>query len=261
MAVPAPPSLSADPAAGGLPETALAAIAPRPIQGRAMKLLLIEDDVSTADYVRHGLAELGHACDHAGDGLDGLTAALTNGYDAIILDRNLPKLDGLSVLQALRSEGRRTPVLILSALGQVDDRVKGLNAGCDDYLIKPFSFQELIARLTAILRRASADGAVSTRLLLADLELDLLARTARRGARRIDLLNKEFQLLEYMLRHAGHVVTRTMMLEAVWDYSFDPGTNVIDVHISRLRAKIDGAGELALLHTVRGAGYRLGTEA
>ncbi|QMW24530.1 winged helix-turn-helix domain-containing protein [Sandaracinobacteroides saxicola] len=222
-----------------------------------MKLLLIEDDASTADYVRQGLSELGHACDHAADGLDGLTAALTNAYDALILDRNLPKMDGLSVLQALRAEGKRTPVLILSALGQVDDRVKGLNAGGDDYLVKPFSFQELIARLVAILRRADGEGAVATKMTLLDLELDMLARTARRGARRIELLNKEYQLLEYLMRHQGHVVTRTMMLEAVWDYNFDPGTNVIDVHISRLRAKIDGPGDTPLLHTVRGAGYRL----
>jgi two-component system OmpR family response regulator len=222
-----------------------------------MKLLLIEDDNATADYVRQGLIELGHACDHSETGIDGLTAALTNSYDAIILDRSLPQLDGLSVLQALRAEGRIVPVLTLSALGQVDDRIRGLDSGADDYLPKPFSFQELIARLSAIIRRS--EGVASTTVVrqVADLELDLLARSARRGARNIELFAKEFQILDYLVRHAGQVVTRTMMLEAVWDYGFDTGTNVIDVHISRLRSKIDQPGERPLLHTVRGAGYRL----
>ena len=224
-----------------------------------MKLLLVEDDQPTADYVRQGLRELGHACDHASTGLDGLTAALTGSYDAIILDRNLPQLDGLSVLRALRSEGRKTPVLILSALGQVDDRVQGLRSGSDDYLTKPFSFEELVARLDAIVRRAEgAADPKSTTLAVGDLKLDLLGRTAERAGRPIDLSTKEFQILEYLMRHAGQVVTRTMLLEAVWDYGFDPGTNVIDVHISHLRAKIDQPGEAPLLHTVRGAGYRLG---
>lgn len=222
-----------------------------------MKLLLIEDDRATASYVQQGLAELGHACDHAQTGLDGLTAALTNTYDAIILDRNLPQLDGLSVLQALRSQGQRTPVLILSALGQVDDRIKGLEAGSDDYLTKPFSFGELMARIAAIVRRRSGAATATTTLQVGDLELDLLARSAKRGARRIELLNKEFQLLEYFMRHAGQVVTRTMLLEAAWDYSFDPGTNVIDVHVSRLRGKLEHGEEPPLLHTVRGAGYQL----
>lgn len=224
-----------------------------------MKLLLVEDDAPTADYLQRGLRELGHACDHAATGLEGLTQALTGSYDAIVLDRNLPQLDGLAVLQALRTQGIRTPVLILSALGQVDDRVHGLNAGGDDYLAKPFSFEELIARLSAIVRRregATAPGAA--RLSVADLELDLLGRVAVRGERRIELSTKEFQILEYLMRHAGQVVTRTMLLEGVWDYSFDPQTNVIDVHISRLRMKIDGPREEPLLHTIRGAGYRLG---
>lgn len=222
-----------------------------------MKLLLVEDDSTTANYVRQGLMELGHACDHSSTGIDGLTAALTNSYDAIILDRSLPQLDGLSVLQALRAEGRTVPVLILSALGQVDDRIRGLDSGADDYLPKPFSFQELIARLSAIIRRG--EGVASTTVVrqVADLELDLLARSARRGERNIELFAKEFQILDYLVRHAGQVVTRTMMLEAVWDYGFDTGTNVIDVHISRLRSKIDQPGERPLLHTVRGAGYRL----
>lgn len=223
-----------------------------------MKLLLIEDDAPTADYIRQGLIELGHACDHSATGLDGLTAALTNSYDAVILDRNLPQLDGLSVLQALRAEGRKVPVLILSALGQVDDRIRGLDCGADDYLAKPFSFQELVSRLAAIIRRAEGAASNPTVRRVADLELDLLSRAARRGDRAIDLFPKEFQVLDYLARHAGHVVTRTMMLEAVWDYGFDTGTNVIDVHISRLRSKIDHPGEPPLVHTVRGAGYRLG---
>jgi two-component system OmpR family response regulator len=201
------------------------------------------------------LGELGHSCDRAVDGLDGLTAALTHDYDAIVLDRNLPKMDGLTVLAALRAERRDTPVLLLSALGQVDDRIAGLNAGADDYLAKPFSFQELIARLNALSRRRG--GEASSTLAVGDLRLDRLTRVATRGDRRIELLAKEYQLLEYLMRHAGQVVTRTMLLEAIWEYSFSPGTNVIDVHVSRLRAKIDGEGEAQMIHTVRGAGYRL----
>lgn len=222
-----------------------------------MKLLLVEDDGQTASYISQGLAELGHTCDVAGTGLDGLTAGLTKDYDAIILDRNLPQMDGLSVLGALRSEGRKTPVLILSALGQVDDRVCGLQAGGDDYLAKPFSFQELTARLDAIVRRRNHALPSEKVRRVGDLELDFLSRVARRGARRIDLSNKEFQLLDYFLRHVGQVVTRTMLIEAAWDYNFDPGTNLVEVHISRLRAKLEAPGEVPLLHTVRGAGYRL----
>lgn len=222
-----------------------------------MKLLVIEDDARTADYLRRGLDELGHSCDVAADGVTGLTAALTHGHDAIILDRNLPQLDGLAVLQALRSQGNRTPVLLLSALGEVSDRVAGLRAGGDDYLPKPFSFQELIARLEAIVRRRSAPVEETAQLKVGSLALDLLGRTARRNGRKIQLLNKEFQLLDYLMRHAGQVVTRTMLTEAVWSYDFNPGTNVIDVHISRLRSKIDATGEKPMIHTVRGAGYRL----
>jgi len=222
-----------------------------------MKLLLIEDDKATAGYVCQGLAELGHACDLADNGIDGLTAGLTKEYDAIILDRNLPLLDGLSVLQALRAQALRTPVLILSALGQVDDRICGLNAGGDDYLTKPFSFHELIARLSAIIRRGEGSTTPPRVRRVADLELDLLTRVGRRGDRRIEFSNKEFQLLDYFLRHVGQVITRTMLIEAAWDYSFDPGTNLVDVHISRLRAKLEAEGEAPLLHTIRGAGYRL----
>lgn len=221
-----------------------------------MKLLLVEDDAQTADYVRRGLAELGHGCDLAADGVDGLTAALTHDYDAVILDRNLPRLDGMAVLHALRAQGGRMPVLLLSALGEVSDRIAGLRAGGDDYLPKPFSFQELIARLEAIIRRRTEPTMATTRKV-GSLTLDLLGRRAHRGDRTIELLNKEFQLLDYLTRHAGQVVTRTMLTEAIWDYDFNPGTNVIDVHISRLRAKIDGPSERSMIRTVRGAGYRL----
>lgn len=227
---------------------------------RDLKLLLIEDDAQTADYLAQGLSQLGHSCDRAATAVDGLTAALNMTYDAIILDRNLPGMDGLTVLAAIRREGRETPVLMLSALGQVDHRIAGLNAGADDYLAKPFSFQELVARLQALMRRragpAGGQGGEAT-LEVGALRLDRLSRTAFRGERRIELLPKEYQLLEYMMRHPGHVLTRNMLLEAVWDYSFNPGTNVIDVHISRLRAKIDAPGEAPMIHTVRGAGYRL----
>lgn len=222
-----------------------------------MKLLLIEDDRQTAEYVIRGLGELGHSCDHVANGVDGLAAALDAHHDAVILDRNLPQLDGLAVLSALRAQGNRTPVLVLSALSQVDDKVAGLRAGGDDYLAKPFSFQELIARLEAIVRRRDRDTSSTTHLRVGSLTLDLLGRTARRAGRDIQLLNKEFQLLEYLMRHAGQVVTRTMLTEAIWDYNFNPGTNVIDVHVSRLRNKIDAPDEPSMIHTVRGAGYRL----
>ncbi len=203
------------------------------------------------------MAELGHNCDLAATGLDGLAAAITHDYDAIILDRNLPQMDGMTVLAALRAERRETPVLMLSALGQVDDRIAGLNAGADDYLAKPFSFQELMARLNALGRRRSGGNDGAAQLVVGGLRLDRLARSVTRDDRQIELLGREYQLLEYLMRHAGQVVTRTMLLEAIWEYSFNPGTNVIDVHISRLRAKIDSQGETPMIHTVRGIGYRL----
>ena len=224
---------------------------------RTLKLLLIEDDERTAEYIAQGLGELGHSCDRAANGLEGLTAAMSNDYDAIILDRNLPQMDGLTVLAALKAERRPTPVLMLSALGQVDDRITGLNAGADDYLTKPFAFQELIARLQAIVRRRRGPAASDAVIEVGDLKLDKLSRTASRGNRRIELLPKEYQLLEYMMRHPGQVLTRTMLLEAVWDYSFNPVTNVIDVHISRFRAKVDAEAEPPMIQTMRGAGYRL----
>lgn len=222
-----------------------------------MKLLLVEDDEQTAEYIRKGLTELGHVCEHAPNGIEGLTAALTGSHDAIILDRNLPKLDGLAVLQALRAEGKRTPVMVLSALAEVDDKIAGLRAGGDDYLSKPFSFHELIARLEALSRRQTTSDTVPSHLQVGTLKLDLLSRTASRNGREIELLNKEFQLLAYLMRHPGQVMTRTMLTEAIWDYNFNPGTNVIDVHVSRLRQKIDAEEEPPMIRTIRGAGYRL----
>ena len=221
-----------------------------------MKILVVEDDRETATYLTKGLNESGYSVDRAHDGRDGLFLASSGDYNAIILDRMLPGIDGLSVLGALRASEIRTPALILSALGSVDDRVKGLRAGGDDYLVKPFAFSELLARLEALLRRG-AGPAAATKLRVGDLELDLLTRTVRRAGKSIDVLPREFQLLEYLMRNAGHVVTRTMLLEHVWDYHFDPQTNVIDVHMSRLRQKIDKSFDRPLLHTVRGAGYCL----
>ena len=227
-------------------------------EGGAMRILLIEDDAETAAFIRQGLKEHGHAVDHAADGRDGLFLATTESYDALILDRMLPQLDGLVLLRTLRGAGNRVPALLLSALADVDHRVEGLRAGADDYLAKPFAFAELSARLDNIVRRTEGANPTDTRLKVGDLELDLLSRQAQRGARRIDLLPREYRLLECLMRQAGRVVTRTMLLEQVWDYHFDPQTNVIDVHISRLRQKIDHGEATPLLHTVRGAGYRLG---
>ncbi len=221
-----------------------------------MRILIVEDDASTTDFILKGLRQAGYNLDHASNGKDGLFLALEHPFDAIVLDRMLPELDGLTLLKTLRSAGNNTPVLLLSALGEVDDRVDGLHAGGDDYLVKPFSMSELQARLEALLRRGDIRIA-ETALRLGDLELDRLTRSARRGSRQIELQPREYQLLEYLMLHAGQVVTRTMLLEGVWEYHFDPQTNVIDVHISRLRAKIDKGEEKPLLHTVRGAGYCL----
>jgi two-component system OmpR family response regulator len=222
-----------------------------------MRFLIIEDDDETAGYLQKGLSESGHATDRAATGPDGLAMALAGGYDALIVDRMLPGMDGLTVIRVLREEAVTTPVLILSALGQVNDRVRGLRAGGDDYLIKPFAFSELVARLEALMRRAGAAAKPVTTLRLADLEVDLLKRTVVRAGRTIDLQPREFLILEFLMQNAGQVVTRTMLLEAVWHYHFDPQTNVIDVHISRLRSKIDKGFEQPLLHTIRGAGYTL----
>jgi len=221
-----------------------------------MRLLIIEDDHVAAGYIQKGLTEAGHLADHAGDGEVGLEMARIAEYDVLIVDRMLPLLDGLSVISTLREEGVNTPVLILSALGDVDHRVEGLQAGGDDYLTKPYAFAELQARVEALARRRDPE-AVQTRLKVGDLEMDLLARTVHRAGVNILLQPREFRLLEYLMKHAGQVVTRTMLLEKVWDYHFDPQTNVIDVHVSRLRTKIDKEFSTPLLHTVRGAGYRL----
>ena len=218
-----------------------------------MRILVVEDDREAAAYLVKGLTESGHRVTLAEEGRSGLTRATQESFDAVIIDRMLPGLDGLSIVAALRAARNQTPVLVLSALGDVEDRVKGLRAGCDDYLSKPFAFVELLARLEALTRRGSAE----TKLAVADLEMDLLTRNVTRAGRIIDLLPREFRLLEYLMRHAGHIVTRTMLLEKVWDHHFDPQTNVIDVHVSRLRQKLDKGFATPLLHTVRGAGYTL----
>ncbi|HLJ63463.1 MAG TPA: response regulator transcription factor [Stellaceae bacterium] len=224
-----------------------------------MKLLVIEDDREVAAYIAKGLSESGYVVDQAGEGRDGLFMASSGTYDALIVDRMLPGMDGLALISALRAAEIGTPVLILSALGAVDDRVKGLRAGGDDYLTKPFAFSELLARIEALLRRR-VRARETTRLKVGDLEMDLLTRAVRRNGVDIELLPREFRLLEFLMRHVGQVVTRTMLLESVWDYHFDPQTNVIDVHVSRLRQKIDKGFERPLLHTVRGAGYCLRPE-
>jgi two-component system OmpR family response regulator len=221
-----------------------------------MRVLVVEDDREAAGWLLKGLKEEGHVVDHAANGPDGLTMAREQVHDVIIMDRMLPGMDGLSVISELRKENIATPVLILSALGEVDDKVMGLRAGGDDYLGKPYAFNELLARVETLARRKSAEPH-KTRLQVGDLEIDLLARTAKRAGEDILLQPREFKLLEYLMRNAGSVVTRTMLLENVWNYHFDPQTNVIDVHISRLRAKIDKEFDEPLLHTVRGAGYTI----
>ena len=221
-----------------------------------MRLLVVEDDRDAADYLVKAFREVGHIADAATDGEDGLAMATDGQYDVLIIDRMLPKLDGLALIGTLRTKGNETPVLILSALGQVDDRVKGLRAGGDDYLPKPYSFSELLARVEVLSRRRGGRGE-ETVLRVGDLSLDRMSREVRRGEEEITLQPREFRLLEYLMKHAGQVVTRTMLLENVWDYHFDPQTNVIDVHISRLRSKIDKGFSQPLLHTIRGAGYMI----
>jgi two-component system OmpR family response regulator len=226
-----------------------------------MKILLVEDNERMAGFLLKGLREQGHTVDHAGNGRDGLFLASSEPYDAMILDRMLPGgVEGLGIVEALRATGNKTPILILSALGEVDDRIRGLRAGGDDYLAKPFAFGELVARLDALVRRAS-DVGPEPELSVGDLRMDPRSRTVTRAGKPIQLQPREFRLLEYLLRHAGQVVTRTMLLENVWDYHFDPQTNVIDSHVSKLRRKIDADFAVPLLHTVRGAGYKLATHA
>ena len=224
-----------------------------------MHLLVVEDDKDTADFISNGLLQSGHLVDTASNGRDGLYMATTGDFDLVILDRMLPIVDGLTIVRTLRASGNKVPILILSALGEIDHRVDGLKAGADDYLVKPFAFSEMEARVEALRRRTSPDGP-ETLLCLGDLEINLITRAVTRGGRSVDLQPREFRLLEYLMRHADQVITRTMLLEHVWDYHFDPQTNVIDVHVSRLRGKIDKGFTYPLLHTVRGAGYRLSKE-
>jgi two-component system OmpR family response regulator len=221
-----------------------------------MRILIVEDDLEAAEAMARGLTEAGHVCERAADGEAGLAAANAGEFDVLIVDRMMPRMNGVQLVEALRREGDHTPVLFLSALGEVSDRVDGLQAGGDDYLVKPYAFPELIARVEALARRRDT-GSVQTLLKVGELEMDLIARTVHRAGKEIDLQPREFQLLEFMMRHAGQSVTRTMLLEKVWHYHFDPQTNVIDVHVSRLRSKIDKGFERPMLLTVRGAGYRL----
>ncbi|MDO1558136.1 response regulator transcription factor [Brevundimonas sp. 2R-24] len=221
-----------------------------------MRILIVEDDVEAAEAMCRGLVASGHQCVVAADGAYGLKEAGDSDFDVYVVDRMMPRLDGLAMVETLRRTGDQTPVLFLSALGEVDDRVAGLKAGGDDYLVKPYALSELVARVEALARRRET-GSVQTVLKVGDLEMDLIARSVHRAGQEIDLQPREFQLLEFLMRHAGQSVTRTMLLEKVWEYHFDPQTNVIDVHISRLRSKIDKGFDRAMLQTVRGAGYRL----
>ena len=221
-----------------------------------MKLLLVEDDAEGAAYLKKALSESGHIVDHAAVGREGLLLAAGEPYDVIVLDRMLPQMDGLAILRTIRASGVKTPVLLLTALGGIDDRVEGLEAGGDDYLVKPFAMAELLARINALARRPPTQE-VRTSMQIADLHLDLLSRQVTRAGQRVELQPREFQLLEYLMRHAGRVVTRTMLLESVWDFHFDPKTNIVETHMSRLRGKIDRGRSQELIHTVRGAGYCL----
>lgn len=223
------------------------------------RILVVEDDADTAEYILKGLREDGYTVEHVADGRDGLYLATSSSFDAIVMDRMVPGMDGLSVVKALRAAGMDTPIIILSALGQMDERVKGLKSGGDDYLAKPFGYSELSARLVNLMRRGGSKP-VESNLSCGDLNMDLLARKVTRGGKAIDLLPREFKLLEYLLRNKNRVVTRTMLLEQVWDYRFDPHTSLIDTHISRLRKKIDDEFAAPLLHTIRGTGYRLSEE-
>jgi two-component system OmpR family response regulator len=222
-----------------------------------MKILCVEDNERVARFVKKGLIEAGHTVDHADNGRDGMFLAASEPYDVIVMDRMLPgNIDGLGIIEAVRKAGNKTPILILSALSDVDDRIRGLKSGGDDYLVKPFAFGELLARLDALVRR-SQESHVETTLVLDDLHVNLVSRKVTRGGKTVSLQPREFKLLEYLMRHANQVVTRTMLLENVWDYHFDPRTNVIDVHVSKLRQKIDAGSERPLLRTIRNAGYML----
>ena len=219
-----------------------------------MRILIVEDDTTVASFLTRRLGDDGHEVDHAADGREGLRLASANNYEVMIVDRMLPELDGLKVVQSIRENGNKTPILILSALGEIDDKVYGLKIGGDDYLVKPFAYSELMARIESLVRRFSSQDE-PTSFKIADLKMDLLSREVSRGGQKINLKPREFLLLEYLARHAGQTLTRTMLLEAVWDYHFDPQTNVIDVHISRLRQKVDRGFSQPLIHTIRGKGY------
>ncbi|TAE34695.1 MAG: DNA-binding response regulator [Alphaproteobacteria bacterium] len=222
-----------------------------------MRILVVEDEQEVANYICKGLREYGHVVEHSADGKEGLFLATTEQFDLIILDRMLPFVDGLVILKTLRATGNTVPLILLSALGEVDDRVQGLRAGGDDYITKPFAFSELLARIEALLRRHMGEAETVTRICIGDMELDLLARIVKRNGVKIPLQAREYSLLEYLVRHKGQIVTRTMLLDNVWHYHFDPQTNVIDVHVSRLRRKIDGDSENPLIKTVRGSGYMI----
>lgn len=222
-----------------------------------MRILIVEDDKSNAEYVRDGLIESGHTVDIASDGMEGMYFATEQKYDALIVDRMLPKLDGLALIQALRTSGNKTPVLVLSSLAKVEERVKGLRAGGDDYLVKPFAFSELLARIETLTRRGEGAQGGQSLLQVGDLQMNLVSRVVSRAGKVIPLQNREFKLLEFLMRHADQVVTRTMLLEGVWDFYFDPQTNLIDAQVSKLRQKIDKGFNKSLIHTIRGAGYKL----
>jgi len=222
-----------------------------------MRILVVEDDKSNAEYVRDGLIESGHNVDVASDGMDGLYLATEQKYDALIVDRMLPKLDGLALIQALRSSGNKTPVLVLSSLAKVEERVKGLRSGGDDYLVKPFAFSELLARIETLTRRSTVDNSDNGLIKVGDLVMNLMSHTVTRSGKNIPLQNREFKLLEFLMRHPDQVVTRTMLLEGVWDFYFNPQTNLIDAQVSKLRQKIDKGFEKSLIHTIRGAGYKV----
>jgi len=221
-----------------------------------MKILVAEDDKASAEFLKRGLTQEGHSVDVVSDGRDALSFCLYSACDLVILDRMLPGMDGLSVLKSLRAAGRPTPVLFLTSMGDVEDRVEGLMAGGDDYLVKPFHFSELLARVTSLARRPPT-GETKTKLVVHDLELDLLAHSAIRAGQPIDLMAKEYALLEVLMRNAGRIVTKTMLLEQVWDFNFDPKTTVVETHVSRLRAKVDKPFDVPLIHTTRNSGYSL----
>lgn len=228
---------------------------------KTVRILVVEDDESHARFITDGLRQAGHSVDQAQDGMDGLFLATEEHYDVMVLDRMLPKLDGLAVIQAMRGNGNKTPILILSSLSRVDERIKGLKAGGDDYLTKPFEFSELLARVEALSRRATPEQAEQTRLRVGDLEFNLLTRSVSRAGKLVELQAKELQLLEFLMRRADQIVTRTMLLEGVWDFHFSPGSNLIDAQMSKLRLKIDKPFKQALIKTIKGAGYKISAQA